>query len=48
MLQTDNEKVITRQKTNNFDDWEIAKFGCKLSSVNNGVQNDLNKYVMIR
>ncbi|XP_057331477.1 programmed cell death protein 7 [Microplitis mediator] len=48
MLQTDNEKVITRQKKNNFDDWEIAIFGRKLSSVNNGVKNDFNKFVMIR
>lgn len=48
MLQTDNEKVIKRQKKNNFDDWEIAIFGRKLSSVNDGIRNDLNKFVMIR
>ncbi|XP_008552839.2 programmed cell death protein 7 [Microplitis demolitor] len=48
MLQTDNEKVITRQKKNNFDDWEVAIFGRKLSPVNNGVKNDFNKFVMIR
>ncbi|KAG8035759.1 hypothetical protein G9C98_001415 [Cotesia typhae] len=48
MLQTDSEKVIKRQKKNNFDDWEIAIFGRKLSSVNNGIRNDLNKFVMIR
>lgn len=47
MLQTDNEKIIAKQKKNTFDDWEIALFGKPLPLPEN-VEKNLNNIFMTR
>lgn len=47
MLQSDNEKIIAKQKKNTFDEWEIALFGKPLPLPEN-VEKNLNNIFMTR